>query len=45
MNSTYKRILLKVSGEVLAGAKGHGIDSETTLAVCRVIKECCDMRW
>ncbi|MBR6619691.1 MAG: UMP kinase [Clostridia bacterium] len=43
MNSTYKRILLKVSGEVLAGAKGHGIDSETTLAVCRVIKECCDM--
>ncbi|MBQ3603776.1 MAG: UMP kinase [Clostridia bacterium] len=43
MNSTYKRILLKVSGEVLAGAKGHGIDSEITLAVCRVIKECCDM--
>ncbi len=40
---TYKRILLKVSGEVLAGAKGHGIDNETTLSVCRVIKECCDL--
>ena len=40
---SYKRILLKVSGEVLAGAKGHGIDNETTLSVCRVIKECCDL--
>ncbi len=43
MSTTYKRILLKVSGEVLAGEKGHGIDNETTLGVCRVIKECCDL--
>lgn len=43
MNTSYKRILLKVSGEVLAGEKGHGIDSDTTLSVCSVIKECCEL--
>ncbi len=39
----YKRILLKVSGEVLAGEKGHGIDNDMTMSVCRVIKECCEL--
>lgn len=43
MGTSYKRIMLKVSGEVLAGPKGHGIDNETTLAVCNVIKQCCDL--
>lgn len=43
MNTAYKRILLKVSGEVLAGEKGHGIDNETTLAVCNAIKQCVEM--
>ena len=26
----YKRIMLKLSGEVLAGGKGHGFDFDTT---------------
>lgn len=29
MSAVYKRILLKLSGEVLAGKQGHGIDFET----------------
>ena len=43
MSTVYKRILLKVSGEVLAGEKGHGIDNDMTMSVCRVIKECCEL--
>lgn len=40
MDLKYKRILLKVSGEVLAGEKGSGIDFEKVSEVCAVIKEC-----
>lgn len=29
MQPVYKRILLKLSGEVLAGPQGHGIDFDT----------------
>lgn len=36
----YKRILLKLSGEVLAGEKKVGIDFDTVSAVCSAIKEC-----
>lgn len=36
----YKRILLKLSGEVLAGKKGTGIDFSTVLNVCSSVKEC-----
>ena len=36
----YKRILLKLSGEVLSGEKGHGIDFEKTLELAKEIKEC-----
>ena len=36
----YKRVLLKLSGEVLAGGKGHGIDFETALSLANEIKEC-----
>lgn len=39
MQAAYKRILLKVSGEVLAGKNGRGVDPEMTLSVCNVIKE------
>ena len=35
----YKRILIKLSGEALAGDNGFGIDFERVLDVCREIKE------
>ena len=35
----YKRILLKLSGESLAGSKGTGIDFEKVLETCKEIKE------
>jgi uridylate kinase len=39
----YKRILLKVSGEALAGAEGTGLDFTILHKVCGSIKECVDM--
>lgn len=35
----YKRILLKLSGEALLGAKAHGIDAETCASFATQIKE------
>lgn len=43
MKPVYKRILLKLSGEVLAGKKGTGLDFDTVTEICRVIKECADI--
>ncbi len=43
MQSKYKRILLKLSGEVLAGEAGKGLDFDTVTTVCKVVKECVDM--
>ena len=43
MQPKYKRVLLKLSGESLAGEERHGIDFETVLRICRPIKECVDM--
>ena len=43
MQSKYKRILLKLSGEVLAGAEGKGLDFDTVTTVCKVIKQCTEM--
>lgn len=43
MKPAYKRILLKLSGEVLAGEKGSGIDFDTVNSICAVIKECADL--
>lgn len=43
MEPVYKRILLKLSGEVLAGTAGHGIDFDTVNTVCKTVKEVCDM--
>ena len=39
----YQRVLLKISGEALAGGKGTGLDFEMIGSVCDVIKECLDM--
>lgn len=35
----YKRVLLKLSGEALAGEKGMGIDFDRVLEICSEIKE------
>ena len=40
---TYKRVLLKLSGEALAGDKKIGIDPETVSAVCGEIETVLDM--
>ena len=37
--SKYNRILLKLSGEALAGSKGMGIDFDRVLEICEEIKE------
>ena len=39
----YKRVLLKVSGEALAGREGTGLDFNVLHNVCTSIKECVDM--
>jgi len=39
----YKRIMLKVSGEALAGEKHRGLDFDVIGGVCKAIKECVDM--
>ena len=39
----FKRILLKLSGESLAGNKGTGIDFDRVLDVCREIKEVAEL--
>lgn len=39
----YKRVLLKVSGEALAGEKHFGFDFNVVSKVCDVIKQCVDM--
>jgi len=43
MKPVYKRVLLKLSGEVLAGEKGSGIDFDKVLEVCSAVKDCVDM--
>ncbi len=39
----YKRVLLKLSGEALAGGAGRGLDFDVIRAVGRSIKQCVDM--
>ena len=39
----YKRILLKLSGEVLAGEQKLGLNFDTVAAICAAVKECVDM--
>lgn len=42
MATFYKRILLKLSGEALAGGKGFGLDSQTLKTLGEIIKELSD---
>ena len=42
MQPKYKRILLKLSGESLAGELKHGIDFDLLLKICEPIKKCVD---
>ena len=39
----YKRVLIKVSGEALAGEKGFGLDETTLDSIAKTIKVCSDM--
>ena len=43
MDVAYKRVLLKLSGEVLAGSKGTGIDGETVVSICKSVKKVADL--
>ncbi|MDD6021177.1 MAG: UMP kinase [Acutalibacteraceae bacterium] len=40
METAYKRILLKLSGEVLAGEGGKGIDFNIVDSICEAIRDC-----
>ncbi|MGN1059982.1 MAG: UMP kinase [Clostridia bacterium] len=40
MTKRYKRILLKISGEALAGGKGTGLDFDTLGRIAAVVKQC-----
>lgn len=40
MKPKYKRILLKLSGESLAGPDKHGINFDTVLKICEPIRKC-----
>ena len=40
MKTKYKRFLLKISGEALAGSQKHGIDLDAVKETCEMIKKC-----
>ncbi len=42
MQPKYKRVLLKLSGESLAGEAKHGIDFDIVSKICEAIKKCAD---
>ena len=43
MEPKYKRVLLKISGEVLAGENKHGFDFNTVTKVCTAVKKMADL--
>jgi len=43
MKPAYKRILIKLSGEALAGEQKFGLDFDTVLKICASIKKCADL--
>ena len=43
MQTKYKRVLLKLSGEALAGNKGFGLDDETLDTIAKTVKDCVDL--
>ena len=42
MEPKYRRVLLKLSGEALAGDKRFGLDYDVIRPICQAIKECTD---
>lgn len=42
-SSAYKRVLIKISGEALAGEKKTGLDFEIVSSICQAVKSCVDM--
>ena len=40
---TYKRVLLKLSGEALMGDKGYGQDLQTIQRICADVKQMADI--
>lgn len=43
MSIKYQRVLIKLSGEALAGDKGFGLDYPTVLEICKNIKDARDL--
>ena len=43
MEAVYKRVLIKISGEALAGEKGTGFDFDFVSRVCEAVKSCTQM--
>ncbi|MCL1828452.1 MAG: UMP kinase [Oscillospiraceae bacterium] len=43
LKPAYKRVLLKISGEALAGEKRSGLDFDVIESVCAAVKKCADM--
>lgn len=43
MAAKYKRVLLKVSGEALAGKNRFGLDTDTVMEISKNIKKCVDL--
>ena len=43
MNPSFKRILLKLSGEALVGSQSYGIDTKVAVAVAKEIKTVHDL--
>ena len=43
MKPVYKRVLLKLSGEVLSGGQGHGFDFDTINSICSAVKKISDL--
>ncbi len=43
MSIKYKRVMLKISGEALAGGKGFGLDNPTISSIAAKIKECAEL--
>ena len=43
MNVPYRRVLLKISGEALAGEASRGLDFDVIGQVCDVIKKCVEI--
>lgn len=43
MKTAYKRVLLKISGEALAGSQKSGLDFDTVEKICSGVKKCAEM--